>query len=65
MATCFGWTWEYIDEFVTVPRLTEITHVLAAAYLGVGKKKGSTDMAAFVSEAVGLGADPTPLMPHG
>jgi hypothetical protein len=21
IATCFGWTWEYIDEFVTVPRL--------------------------------------------
>ncbi len=22
--TCFGWTWEYIDDFMTIPRLKEI-----------------------------------------
>jgi hypothetical protein len=49
LSTCFGWTWEYIDEFVTLPRLKEITayqkkhpalHELVAAFMGVGTKKG-------------------------
>lgn len=38
-----GWTWEYIDENMTLPRLCELsaywgknppTHIIAAAYVG-------------------------------
>ena len=48
---CFpGWTWEYIDDNMTIPRLRAITeyqnsnpptHVLVAAYMGVGTKSAS------------------------
>jgi hypothetical protein len=49
LATCFGWTWEYIDEFVTVPRLMEISeywkmvppmHEVVASFLG-GKRESA------------------------
>jgi hypothetical protein len=29
LATAFGWTWEYIDECVTLPMLLEITEYWA------------------------------------
>ena len=41
-----GWTWEYIDQNMTLPRLTALNkywqkyppvHCLIAAYLGVGQ----------------------------
>lgn len=45
MLTCFpGWTWEYIDDHMTLPRLAAITkfqdknpplHWLVAAHMGV------------------------------
>jgi hypothetical protein len=43
----FGWTWEYVDEYMTLPRLSEIAeywehqppvHLLVARYLGVKPK---------------------------
>jgi hypothetical protein len=44
----FGWTFEYIDEFVTLPQLKEMSHFweknppihrMVATYLGYGKNK--------------------------
>jgi hypothetical protein len=44
----FGWTFEYIDEFVTLPQLKQMSHFweksppihqMIAAYLGIGKSK--------------------------
>jgi hypothetical protein len=53
LLACFpGWTWEYIDEQMTIPRLEAITayqrefppqHVLIAAYLGAGKKAKTSE----------------------
>jgi hypothetical protein len=46
MAMTFGWTFEHIDEFVTLPQLKEMSrfwkknppiHQMIAAYLGIGK----------------------------
>jgi hypothetical protein len=49
LATCFGWTWEYIDEYVTVPRLLEMAEYwrqvppLQEAFAGfIGFKPAST-----------------------
>lgn len=52
LLTCFpGWTWEYIDANMTIPRLKEITayqkqnpptHVMIAAYLGIGAEESGT-----------------------
>lgn len=45
-----GWTWEYIDEFVTIPRLLEMSaywrkspplHELVAAFVGYGDKSSA------------------------
>lgn len=51
---CFpGWTWEYIDDHMTVPRLSTFTeywkshppmHLLVAAYLGVESPKENKKM---------------------
>lgn len=48
----FGWSWEYIDDFMTIPRLLEMTeywekypplHVMVAQYFEIGgKRTGST-----------------------
>lgn len=46
LIACTGWTWEYIDDFMTVPRMTEMTqywkgspplHLMVAAYFGIEK----------------------------
>jgi hypothetical protein len=46
--TCFGWSWEYIDEQMTLPRLRAIwkqwnrfppLHMMVGAYFGYGKEK--------------------------
>lgn len=47
---CFpGWTWEYIDDLMTIPRYLAIQkyqknnpplHIMVAAYLGVGGDSG-------------------------
>lgn len=43
MIACTGWTWEYIDNHMTIPRLSAMTrywnqnppvHVLVAEYMG-------------------------------
>lgn len=48
LITCTGWTWEYIDDFMTVPRLKSLNlywkirppvHVSVAGYLGIGKEE--------------------------
>ena len=45
-----GWTWEYIDDFMTLPRLTAMykhwegsppVHWMIAGYLGVKKDKAA------------------------
>ena len=51
--TCFpGWTWEYIDQNMTIPRLLEITeyhkvqppiHILIGRYFGYPKKSSELD----------------------
>ena len=47
VCACTGWTWDYVAENVDLPRLSELnaywadhpaTHVMVAAYLGLGKK---------------------------
>lgn len=52
MITATGWTWEYIDEFMTLPRYEEMreywddnppVHIMVAAYLGHGEKQGQQD----------------------
>lgn len=51
LASAFGWTWEYIDEYVTVPRLIEITeywkqvpplHEAFAGFFGIGRSSGGS-----------------------
>jgi len=48
LIACTGWTWEYIDNYMTIPRLSEMTdywadyppaHVMIAQYFGIGKSK--------------------------
>lgn len=45
-----GWTWEYIDDCMDIPRLDALNsawsqyppvHVSVAAYLGIGKQKNT------------------------
>jgi hypothetical protein len=45
--TSYGWTWEYVDDFMTLPRLHSIwkawkrfppVHIMVAGYLGFGKE---------------------------
>jgi hypothetical protein len=48
LLTCFpGWTYEYIDDHMTIPRVLEINayqakcpplHIMVAGYLGIGSK---------------------------
>ncbi len=54
MASFPGWTWEYIDEFVTLPRLAAINayhalnppvHLMIARYLGFGDSAKPTETA--------------------
>ena len=56
LITCFGWTWRYIDEEMTLPRLDAFTeywksnppmHQMVATYLGyksAEKKEPEKDM---------------------
>lgn len=48
LITVTGWTWEYIDENMTLPRLAGLsayweshppTHIIAAAYAGIEPKE--------------------------
>jgi hypothetical protein len=64
--TCFNWTWEYIDEHMTLPRLDALNeywrrnpplHQLVAAYAGFkppnddNKEPEKTeDLATFMAE---------------
>ncbi len=52
MITCFGWTWEYIENNMDIPRLQAILsyqesnppiHQMVAAYFGVGSSKKSEE----------------------
>ncbi len=55
--TCFpGWTWEYIDDHMTIPRMTAINkyqsshppiHVMIAAYLGIKTDASSSEGGSF------------------
>jgi hypothetical protein len=47
LITVTGWTWEYINEYMTLPRLYAMdsywesrppTHMMVAAYLGIKKQ---------------------------
>lgn len=53
MASFPGWSWEYIDEQMTIPRLDAINayhrkhpplHLAVAAYLGVGEKARPSEL---------------------
>ena len=58
LLACFpGWTWEYIDDHMTVPRYLAIQryqkdnpplHLMVAAYFGVGKEGESGPTASGV-----------------
>lgn len=63
-----GWTWEYVDEFMTIPRFMEMTsywkenpptHILVAAYMGVGtggKQPAKTEgFSSFVADFIKAG----------
>jgi hypothetical protein len=52
LIACTGWTWEYIDNHMTVPRLSAMTrywnqnppvHVLVAGYIGYEAPKTAED----------------------
>ena len=71
----FGWTWEYVDEYMTLPRLREITdyweyqppvHLLIARYLGIKGKTADKPMDANNNNASeffsALGISPAELM---
>lgn len=55
LLTCFpGWTWEYIDREMTIPRWRAIQayqkahpplHIVAATFCGVNKPSGSAEPA--------------------
>jgi hypothetical protein len=63
MAAFPGWTWEYVDECMTLPRLDSLSnywsdhppvHKMIAAYLGIkpkSSKPAQSDFAAFMAEA--------------
>lgn len=62
LAASFGWTWDYIDKEMTLPRLYEINryfenhppvHILLAAFMGVKQKptmKKEEDLDAMIAE---------------
>lgn len=70
MITCFpGWTYEYIDDHVDIPRLRAINsyqrqhppvHILVAAFMGV---KGDA-AAQPASQDVGALAESSPFIPN-
>jgi hypothetical protein len=52
LITCFGWTWEYVDQSMTFPRLAALNvywkrnpplHQLVANYLGYNGKAEKTE----------------------
>lgn len=54
----FGWTWEYIDEFMTVPRLNAIlkfwehappVHQMIAGYFGFRRPSAKRDQSEALS----------------
>jgi len=56
----FGWTWEYVDEFMTLPRLRGILHywakqpplhLMVGWYLGIGGKDQGVKKAQDLTEA--------------
>lgn len=63
MVACTGWTWDYVEQELDVPRLTALTtywrnnpplHVMVAAYLGIKpkatpKENDPAEIDAFVS----------------
>jgi len=53
LITATGWTWDYIDENMTLPRLASLTaywrshpptHVIAAAFTGIKPQNAETDI---------------------
>ena len=47
-----GWTWEYVDDYMTLPRLNQLAkywkenpplHLMVAQYLGLSNKAVSND----------------------
>ena len=57
----FGWTFEHIDEFVTLPQLKEMSefwkrnppvHRMVATYLGIGKARPSDNESVPVEEGM-------------
>ncbi|HLQ13101.1 MAG TPA: hypothetical protein VK130_07630 [Steroidobacteraceae bacterium] len=58
MTSFQGWTWEYIDEHMTIQRLLAINayqeksppmHLMVAAYLGI-KQKGSAPASNLIAD---------------
>lgn len=65
--TCFGWSWEYVDEQMTLHRLYSIwkqwnrfppLHMMVGAYLGYGKKKKAAENVPLDSMFASLSSDP-------
>jgi hypothetical protein len=57
----FGWTFEHIDEFVTLPQLKEMSHFweksppihqMIAAYFGIGKSKAIANEGVAADDAM-------------
>lgn len=68
VCTATGWTWDYIGEFMTLPRLYAMikhwaiyppVHVTAALFAGVGKSKPKASEAANEELAVYIGKQPS------
>ena len=54
----FGWTWEYVDECMTVPRFNSIqraweyappVHMLVAGFFGIKRRGPSRDQEALIA----------------
>jgi hypothetical protein len=59
--TATGWTWEYLDEFVTLPRLNALldhwatsppVHITAALFAGVESRRDSSRSTVAANDAV-------------
>ena len=53
LITVTGWTWEYIDDHMTIPRLDEMTtywkyqppiHLMLASFFGIKEKTKEPEM---------------------
>jgi len=61
---CTGWTWEYIDDFMTIPRIKDMSaywqdnpplHQMVASYFGIDRKPKTEPTLADFEGLVGSG----------